>query len=47
MFAYIGPETTLPVATALATVGGLLMLAGHRVRRVAGAVLRVFWKRSS
>jgi hypothetical protein len=37
---YIGPETMLPLASALAAVGGVLLLFWHRFL----ALIRKFWR---
>lgn len=42
LLAYIGPETIVPLTSAIAAIGGALMLFWDRVR---GAVLSVFGKR--
>lgn len=31
--AYVGPETVLPVGSALAAAGGLLLVFGQRIKR--------------
>jgi hypothetical protein len=42
VFAYVGPETVLPVASALAAIGGALMMCGRSVRSfLIGCVRRV------
>jgi hypothetical protein len=39
LLAYIGPETVLPVTSALAAIGGaFLMFGGYLRRKVAGAL---------
>jgi len=45
MFAYVGPETILPVTSALAAIGGAFLAMGRSVFRVFGVVLRPFRKR--
>lgn len=37
---YIGPETMLPLASALAAIGGLLLMFWHRFV----GLLRKFWR---
>ncbi len=39
VFAYIGPETVIPVTSALAAIGGALLMFGGMIRRL---VLRPF-----
>jgi hypothetical protein len=39
---YIGPESTVPLASALAAgIGIVLLLGGRAVRRVRGAIQRI------
>lgn len=43
LFAYVGPETTVPLLSALASVGGFLLMFGKStirfaIRKVRGAV---------
>jgi hypothetical protein len=40
ILAYFGPETTLPVASALATVMGFLLVFGQRIGRWLKALAR-------
>ncbi len=40
LLAYFGPETTLPVTSALAAVAGFGLMFGRQVIRVARVVLR-------
>jgi hypothetical protein len=40
MMLYIGPETMLPLASALAAIGGMLLMFWHRLV----GLLRWFWK---
>jgi len=40
MFLYIGPETMLPLASALAAIGGVLLMFWQRVVALA----RKFWR---
>lgn len=35
---YVGPDQAVPVASAIATVGGLVLLFGHKVRRLLAAM---------
>lgn len=44
MLLYIGPETLMPVASALAAIGGILLLFW---RRLVGGVRMVFQKVSA
>jgi len=37
---YIGPETMLPLASAIAAIGGVLLMFWHRVV----GLLRKFWR---
>jgi hypothetical protein len=41
MFGYFGPETTVPLASSLAAIAGVLLLMGRRVLGVLGSALRV------
>ncbi len=40
MLAYIGPETTLPVLSVVAAVGGVFMMLGRNTFRFFGRLLR-------
>jgi hypothetical protein len=40
VFLYIGPETMLPLASALAAIGGVLLLFWHRFI----GLIRKFWR---
>jgi hypothetical protein len=40
MFAYFGPETTLPVASALAAVVGFVLMVARMSRGAVGRLLR-------
>lgn len=44
LVAYIGPETVLPVTSALAAVGGAVMLFGGYVRRKCAAAWNVCFR---
>lgn len=48
---YVGPETMLPLASALAAIGGVLMLFWHRTvgvfRSIVQSVSRLFGRRSA
>lgn len=39
LLAYLGPETTLPLASVAATAMGVLLMFGRQVARVAGTLL--------
>jgi hypothetical protein len=41
LFAYVGPEVTLPVASALASLIGLVMVVGRAPFRFAARALRI------
>jgi hypothetical protein len=45
ILAYVGPETILPVTSALAAAGGVLMLFGRYVRRFFGWAFRLIARR--
>lgn len=40
LFAYIGPDTTLPVLSVIAAVGGVFMMLGRNTFRFFGRMLR-------
>ena len=48
---YVGPETMLPLASALAAIGGVLMLFWHRTvgvfRSILQSVSRLFGRRGA
>lgn len=43
--AYLGPETMLPVTSAVAGVAGLLLMFGRNALRIAGGWLRLVGNR--
>lgn len=45
ILAYVGPETILPVTSALAAVGGVLMLFGGKIRQFFAWVVGWFIRR--
>lgn len=45
LLTYIGPETVVPVTSALAALGGLLLMFGGYVRRAAGKCVRLIVRR--
>ncbi len=40
LFAYIGPETMMPVASIIAAVAGVFMMFGHRVVHFGRNIVR-------
>lgn len=44
VFAYVGPETILPVTSALAAIAGLFLAMGRSVKGVLGVMFRPFRK---
>ena len=45
LFAYFGPETTLPLTSAIAAVAGFGLMFGRQVARVGSLVVRRFCRR--
>jgi len=42
---YVGPETILPLTSALAAIVGVLLMVWHRVVGIVGRVWRIFRKK--
>ena len=43
LFAYIGPETMMPVASIIAAVTGVVLMFGRNVLQVGRAMFRGIW----
>ena len=46
LFAYVGPETVMPIASVLAGAVGVVLIAWSWVSRTVGKLLRKFRKKS-
>jgi hypothetical protein len=46
LFAYFGPDTVLPVASVLGAIGGVIMIFGRTIVRLASRSLRVVLRKS-
>lgn len=46
LMAYIGPETVLPVTSALAAIGGAFLMCGGYLRRKVAGALNVCFRRT-
>jgi len=46
LFAYFGPETFMPVASIIGAVGGVIMIFGRTIVRVASRSMRVLLGKS-
>jgi nitrate reductase gamma subunit len=46
LFAYIGPETMMPVASALAAVAGVVMMFGRSILVFGRGIARRVWPQS-
>ncbi len=46
LFAYIGPETMMPVASVIAAVTGVVLMFGRSVVQVGRNVFRGIWPKS-
>jgi hypothetical protein len=45
LFAYVGPETVVPVASALAAIGGVVLMCWAQVKAVVGRCIRFVLRR--
>jgi hypothetical protein len=46
LFAYFGPDTMLPVASIIGAVGGVIMIFGRTIVRVASRPVRVLFAKT-
>jgi hypothetical protein len=46
LFAYIGPETMMPVASIIAAVAGVAMMFGRNILMFGRGIVRRVWPRS-
>ena len=46
MFAYFGPDTFMPVASIIGAVGGVVMIFGRTILRMASRSMRVLLRKS-
>jgi hypothetical protein len=46
LFAYIGPETMMPVASILAAVTGVVMMFGRNILMFGRGIVRRVWPQS-
>jgi hypothetical protein len=47
LFAYVGPETVVPVASALAAIGGVLLMCWTHVKAFVGGCIRFVLRRKA
>jgi nitrate reductase gamma subunit len=46
LFAYIGPETMMPMASIVAAVAGVVMMFGRNILMLGRRIVRRVWPRS-
>jgi hypothetical protein len=46
LFAYFGPETLMPVASIIGAIGGIIMIFGRTISRLASRSIRSVFDRS-